>query len=213
MVTAREKWMIGGVLLLGGLGVVGGYLIMPTFDSIMKNTGKIVQLEGSVLSLQANSIGMEKTIKKLKTVKALPEGLEVRTFKPETFQKNIKGMVDEIVELSTNNGNDLISLVPWAAPEIPPPPVKRDANGTPVGPVPSPLLKTFGYELVIRGSYDNVLEFIGSLNEHNQLIEIKDIKMENEGGEDRSTDSSDTMNPFKPIKLKSRLILYLQPKT
>ncbi len=214
MVSAREKWMIGGLLLVGGVGVVVGYLIIPTVDSIIKNGKEVARLETSLMMLEANLVGIENTIKKLKKVKELPDGLKVRSFQPEGFQKNIKIMVDQVVELSTSNGNDLISLTPWVAPEIPPPPAKLDKNGEPIPGAENekPSLKSFGYELTVRGSYENVLGFIGSLNEHNELIEIKDIKIENEGGEDRSADSNDTLNPFKPIKLTSKIILYLQPE-
>ena len=149
----------------------------------------------------------------LKKLKELPDNITVRQFEPDTFQQKVKSMLDSIVNLSTLNGNDLIALSPWQAPGIPVPPPKLDKEGNPIPEEhPKPKLETFGYELVVRGDYRSIIGFIASLNDHGELIEITDVKLENEAGENRSTTTSEALNPFKPIKLTTRLVLFLQPK-
>ncbi len=232
MVNKREKILIGGVLLLGSIFGIGLYMIWPAIGSIQSNIGKIAAKEAEVAQMEVQITALNNDIKSYEKLQELPKGLKVRAFKPDTLQANIKGMVDQVVTLSTLSGNELISLEPFDAPEpLAPPPKAEDASDksgkTPpkkaakgeaqelevAEEVTPPILETFGYQLTVRGSYDNIMGFIASMNSHNELVEIQDIKLENEGGEDRGTEiqPGKTGNPFKPIMMTSKLVLFLQP--
>lgn len=214
MATKREKYMIGGLLVALGVGGVGYGLIWPSFQGIMGKMEQKAQSELVVQAQEAQVTQLTQQIRDLKKLKDLPEGLMVRQFSSDTLQENIKGMVDQIVQLSTENGNELILLEPWAAPPINPPSesTKADAKGDAPPEPPAPQLQTFGYALTVRGDYGNIIGFLGALNSHQELIEVNSVSIENEAGEERSSAPSGPTNPFKPIKLTANMILFLQPQ-
>ncbi len=220
MATKREKYLIGGLLVALGVGGVGLGLIMPTFEAIMTKMGQVQQAEDLVVTQEAQVHQLNQQIRDLKRLKELPEGLVVREYSPDTLQENIKIMIDQIVRLSTTSGNELIALEPWAAPPLvqpsDPEPEGKGKTGAGEQQVPekppAPSLQSFGYALTVRGNYDNIVNFLGALDSHSELIEVNSIDIENESGEDRSTAPAGPTNPFKPIRLRANMILFLQPK-
>lgn len=102
-------------------------------------------------------------------------------------------------------------------------PVDPAATGAPVitigeqasGP-PKPSLETFGYELIIRGTYDSLQAFLRSLASNRELMEVMNIRLENETGvsrvmPDASTGGGDVaLDPSRPIKMTATLRLVMQ---
>ena len=89
---------------------------------------------------------------------------------------------------------------------------KKDDDTEKIVKKPTVKLRAHGYEMTVRGGYDNVLSFLSRMNEHRELIEIQTVKIENEQGSERVGQGEPTVNPLKPIKLTTKLVLYLQPK-
>jgi hypothetical protein len=86
-------------------------------------------------------------------------------------------------------------------------------------PDPNTLLKVFGYNLAFRGNYDNLLNFLASLNQHKELVEVVKVTLQNEGGPQRVvgttvsalTASEAAMKASKPIKMTLDVRLIMQP--
>ncbi len=94
-------------------------------------------------------------------------------------------------------------------------PVIAIGEQAPAGP-PKPALETFGYELAIRGTYDSLQSFLRSLASNKELMEVLNIRIENETGvsrvmPDKSTGTGDVaLDPSRPIKLTATIRLVMQ---
>lgn len=78
------------------------------------------QLESDVKTLTSQVQINQQMAADLRQVKALPEGVTLRAYRPEALQQNIKSMLDQVMRLASNRGNDLIALEPWDAPLVEP---------------------------------------------------------------------------------------------
>lgn len=209
-----EKYLVAALLFIVAFGGIGMYGIMPVFDGMKKKLDTIATKETQIKTFETSIQSLKMQVIKYQKLEELPEGLVVREFKPDTYEKNIKSMIDQALSLVTQNGNELISLKPWNAPT---PAVAKnldaevDENGQPKEPETNSILKTYGYELVFRGAYDNINGFLQTMNTHNELMEINSIQLENETGQDREQGQASTLaNPLKPIKVSTKLTLFLQ---
>jgi len=228
-----EKYLVAVLLFLVAFGGIGLYGAFPLFDSIQKKLNTTHQRENEIKAFETAVNALNMQVFQYQKMKELPPGLRVREFQPETYERNIKEMIDQVITLATDNGNDLISLKPIAEEIAPTPPAPgktppaiapntakpRDPNTTPgtqsdILDDANKVLKTYTYELVIRGAYDSINGFLRSMNHHNEVIEIKSINMVNETGENRDQGTENTLaNPLKPLKLTSCVVLFLENTT
>ncbi len=218
---ASEKYLVAGLLFILAFGGIGLYGVFPAFEGVREKLDTISQKEAQITAFKTTISALNTQIVKYQKLEELPEGLVVREFKPDSYEKNIKMMIDKALAMATQTGNDLISLKPWSAPmpAISSEPVSleegetADENGD-LKPKPKDdVLRTYGYEMVIRGAYDNVNGFLSAMNGHNELMEINSIKLENETGQDREESAGNSLsNPLKPIKMTAKIALFLQNK-
>jgi outer membrane murein-binding lipoprotein Lpp len=241
--TVNNNAMLGLLLVGLGLGGIGGLMVVPEISAMTTNQQKIEHLDTEVKALEAQQASLNQNIQRYEQENRIPKDLIIRTYEEATKAQVLKEMLDKIVGIASNSGNVFISLEPYetgdpvpAAPAATAPTngtattanATPAANGTatpaaapgtpeaaPAAP-PQPQLMTYGYTMALRGSYDDVLRFLGSLNSHNELIEVSSIKVENEAGPQRQGSSSanaELLDPTKPIKLTAKVKLILLPKS
>ena len=79
-------------------------------------------------------------------------------------------------------------------------------------PVAAPTIETYGYAIQMRGTYEGIQGFLKAIADSHDLMELINIKIENEAGEVRSDKPTDTaFEASKPIKLTAVLRVGLQP--
>ena len=115
MAISRQQLLIG-VGLLATSAATWMYLTIPMFGDIQASFKKSNELKTTVERLDLEVERTSSQIAKLRKLKTLPGNLTVRTFAADAFQQHVKAMLDQVIRLSTESGNDLISLEPWDAP-------------------------------------------------------------------------------------------------
>lgn len=232
--TAREKNLVGGLGVLVVFVMGWMFLLQPAWEETHKSWTQMSQAGQEIKTLQTQQGAVQKEIQQMESQLAAPNSLHIRTYKEDIFEKSLKEMIDQIVALAADNGNELISLEPYqidsaadrakegntqnqrrnkkkkgpAAQAQAPTTAEETANTNRYA-----ALMTYGYEMAIRGSYPDILKFLNSLNSHDEMIEISSITLENEGNSERAlpTDASQPTHQKadKPIKLTARLKLFL----
>jgi hypothetical protein len=264
--------MIGGLVAAGALMaiMIGTW---PAFESIGRNMSALQGQDAEIVSKKSQLAAKEQEYQQTEANRYLPSDLKIRTYKPDTLEKNIKEMLDTIIQLAVQSNNVLISLEPTkkegviqdetnngvvplskavtvpteqtAAPTPDPnnpagtPPTDPNAaatgapaidptTGLPLDPNAAPAVQqvqpneinTYAYTLSLRGTFDTLKDFISSLSENPEIVEITSIEMKNEVGPDRVKDDmgatsqeQDRSDPARPIKLVVNMKLYLLPDT
>lgn len=239
--NSREKGFITLVIVGAVIGSVWG--CFNTFSTIQAGTANKTQLEATKAQKTTDLAAKKAQLQTLEQGKNLPTDIRIRTYTTETLEKNIKEMLDNLVKFATDRSNTLISIEPTrkeggqaAAPPPPvaaatappldpnaPPPEVDPATGQPIPAAPTtpPIeLKTADYTLTFRGSFDTLTDFIESLKDYPELVEIVSIEMSNEAGPERVKDNDggggsgkDHLDPSKPIKLQLNVKLLLAPES
>lgn len=217
--SAHESRLIGILLLIGGFVGIGAMMILPEWDSISARNKTIEQAETNIAQLSQTEKTLRAQVDNYKSDKNLPKEYNLRTFTPQTLAPVVKEMVNTIVKLADKAGTGFISLEPYTitAPAAPTPKKgKKGAKAKEDTTPPKPELSYYGYELALRGNYQNVLLFLESLNDHRELIEVSEITLENEAGPQRqgggAVKHEFLLDPNKPLKLTAKLKLILLPE-
>lgn len=221
----REKLMVGGMMITGGLALLIG-LGLPQFDAVNANLTQKGELETQIKGMEVQQQALHTEIDNLQKRNDLPKDIVIRQFTSQNREQIIKAMVDEIVNLAAHAGNKLISLEPHEVEPLFPPPAPVDPKAAPVdatatdpnaapAPPPQPLLEAFGYTMAVRGSYNQVQDFLKSMFSNKELIEVTSIELQNENGVTRGgATASTTTVPIdysRPIKLITKMRLVLEP--
>lgn len=216
-ISAREKKLVGIMLIIGAVVGGGGFLVLPEFDSLMMGFESKTQLEQKIESQTRELAALQSNLSIIQKGKSLPADLKIREFSPETQDKEIKEMLTQLITFATQAGNTLISLEPskeenviLPAEGIPPPATNPDVSqalnaadggdpnaedGEQLPAPPPPQLHEFQYVLAIRGNFGTIRQFIERMNSYNELVEIAAMEMKNEVNPDRSFDSSSLGGP------------------
>jgi hypothetical protein len=225
-----EKLLIGYAMLGGGI-ILFAFLGWPQLDVLNTTNEQIHSLEQDFKDLSVQKESLQAQIKLLEKNTDIPPGIIIKTYTPLNKEQVIKEILDEVVGLATGAGNKFISLTPVEATPILQTPKADDskdksddkskstdksasdaASGDEnADALPAPLLTTFGYELAIRGTYDTIQNFLKAMDKQKELLEIGEIKIENEVATDQAPGPDKIVDPQFPIRLTAKLRLAMQP--
>ncbi|MEB3244715.1 MAG: hypothetical protein VKJ06_01875 [Vampirovibrionales bacterium] len=245
----QQKKLLLIVALIAVLGAGAMMIVMPTIKALSTNWQALQTAKSELESTSSQKEALLAELESYKNRNVIPKGIILRPYSPTAYDKSIKIMLDAVVDLAAQNGNLLISLEPASSlenvggsPAPPPPQPKAEpappetapaevaADGAATGdaataaappPPPETLLLPYGYRLAVRGSYENILDFLKAVAALKELIEIKSISIENElmpGGvppnpSEQGAGSTPVVaaltNPQKPLKLMAFIQLYL----
>jgi len=175
-------------------------------------------------------------VARLQEVKALPEGVQIRTVAEADVNATVKDLLDDVVLLAGHLGNDLISLepskagakgtkMPEAAAAEKPLTAKEkraakakaesgttDAGAEVEAAKPKRVeAKSYDYTVTVRGTYSAIQALLDALANHPDLIEVKLLELTNEGGNDREQILLGTLKVNKPMRATLQLSLWLMP--
>lgn len=219
-----EKNLIGIALIAGGIAIMIG-AGLPQWDAFIANGAKVGSLNDEIKSLASQKESLSAQIAVLEKNTDIPAGIEIKTYKPNAKEQAIKDMLDQLVAMATETGNRLIRLTP--SEEVVAPAAKAGeknavANGNPSAAAnvssgqkdnapPAPQLDSFGYDLVVRGTYDTVQAFLKQSASRKALMEIGDLVLEDDAAGGKNQSGERITDPSAPIRLTAKVRLVLQP--
>lgn len=219
----KSEQTLVGIMLLAGSAALIGTVGLNQWDAFNNAQSQISSLTDEIKGLDAQKLTLNADIAEMEKNSSIPSDVEVLTYTEKNREQIIKGMLDKVVNLATGAGNLFISLAPSdvkdePAPPPPPPTAKpaaatdatTTADGKPAEPEPvQPVLNTFDYDVSVRGTYGTIQAFLKAVATQKSLMEIHTIKLENEVGSTAVT--TDTTDPFHPIRMTAQIRLALQP--
>jgi hypothetical protein len=222
--NARERLLVGFAVNAAVFIGLGYFLVLPAVNGVTESQAKIKTLQSELTTLKSQTTMVEADLTRLASAQSLPSDVVIRAFNGQTLEKNLKEMLDQVITLGTQTGNAFISLEPVKeeqASAAPPPPTKKPIIAVPgqteaaekvAPPSPEEMLKVYPYKLAFRGRYEQVLRFLGVLNQHKEIIEITEVTVSNEGGAQRQEyKGGQHYDMAKPIRLSMNVKLILQP--
>jgi len=234
----NQQFLMAVVLLLVGVVVLPMQVVMPLWGDIQEKQGVIGEKKSSIETLTQSIQSLQAQVARLQEVKALPEGVQIRTVAEADVNATVKDLLDDVVLLAGHLGNDLVSLEPAKAgkkqtkmPEgdgAKPLTAKEkraarakaeagnvteegaDANANKPKRVEA---KSYDYTVTIRGTYAAIQGLLNALANHPDLIEVKLLELTNEGGNDREQILLGNLKVNKPMRATLQLSLWLMPPT
>ncbi len=239
---SSEKTLVGAALIVASIGL-GIFVGMPQWTAYSDANTQVDGLNTDIKTLDASKEDLTSHIALLEKNTDIPLGVRVRRFNDQNREQIIKALLDQVSLLATSAGNRFISLAPSkdVQPMIEAPPVLKAApmeapatttttsttatsdgstadtsssdSKSKVTPLPAPILSTFGYDMVTRGTYATIQNFLRLMNDQKELLEINGILVENEMVPVAGALPGPLANPNFPIRLTSHIRFALQPET
>jgi hypothetical protein len=219
--------MIG--LIVGVAAVwLGGifFLVMPRWKELSASWDSVKALKSEQETLKAQETSLTQKISAYGAREFIPKGIQLRPYSLDSFDKSLKIVLDTLVEIALEQGNLFISLEPDkegdSTPSVEPSsqntatpaaPATAEAPNSPP-PAPPPIqaqLKSFGYKMSVRGSYDEVIGFLNALSKLREVMAVRQIVLINEAAPAATgAASSDAfVNPLKPLRLDTFIQIYM----
>jgi hypothetical protein len=129
--TEREPLLVGIMLCMASVVGLGLLLTMPAYDAWQLSQAQQQQLTTEVAGLNSESQVVEQDIAKFANTPNLPQDITIRQSSTEDTKKNLKVMLDELIQTATGAGNQLVSLLPGdktVTPVAPKPDAAKDAT-------------------------------------------------------------------------------------
>lgn len=114
-ISPKEKKLIAGGLIAASVGIVF-LCVMPAWDAIVSSMASITAKDQEITQQSAALQTKKQELAEKQANQKLPEDINIRVFEPETFDKNVKIMLDTIISAVSQSNNTLISLEPTVKP-------------------------------------------------------------------------------------------------
>lgn len=128
-ISAKEKKLIAGAMLAGAVGIVF-LLVMPAIDALNALNSSITSKDTEITTQNSALQAKKQELGQKQANQQLPEDINIRVFEAESFDKNVKLMLDTIIQAVTKSNNRLIKLEPTSK--------QGDLNDTSTGTLSNP---------------------------------------------------------------------------
>jgi hypothetical protein len=128
-ISAKEKKLIAGAMAAGAVGIVF-LLVMPAIDAMNALNASITAKDTEITTQNSALQAKKQELGQKQANQQLPEDINIRVFEAESFDKNVKLMLDTIIQAVTKSNNRLIKLEPTSK--------QGDLNDTSTGTLSNP---------------------------------------------------------------------------